>query len=374
MANFLSTLFKPKSTSVIGIDIGSSAIKVVQLKRKGGKAILETYGALALGPYGGKKVGQATNLPVDKIAEALTDIIREAKITTKRSGLAIPFRSSLMSIVEMPMVPEKELAQMIPIEARKYIPVPISEVALDWSVIPKDKYAEDDAGLDAAEQEKEKKFPTQDVLVVAIHNDAIQKFQDLVTKVGLDTKFFEIEIFSTMRSVLSSQEKAPIMLFDMGAAFTKLYIVERGTVRVSHTINKGSQDITDAISKSLEISVEEAERLKRAVGLHETEEGKKVSDIVDLTLSYIFSESKRVIGSYQKKYNKAIQKTVLIGGGSALKGLSEAAQKSLGSDVVLGNPFQNAEAPAFIESVLRNSGPEFSVATGVALRRLQELE
>ena len=119
---------------------------------------------------------------------------------------------------------------------------------------------------------------------------------------------------------------------------------------------------------------EVAERLKRAVGLHETEDGKKVSDIVDLTLSYIFSEASRVLISYQKKYNKTIQKTVLIGGGSALKGLAEMAQKSLGSDVVLGNPFQNAEAPAFIETVLRNSGPEFSVAMGIALRRLQELE
>src|SRR3989344_3130059 len=132
MLNFFSSFFKKRETSVLGIDIGASAIKIVQLKRKGGKAILETYGALSLGPYAKVEIGRATNLPVETVITALTDILREAKTTTKRGGLAIPFGASLMSIIEMPMVPEKQLAQMIPIEARKYIPVPISEVSLDW--------------------------------------------------------------------------------------------------------------------------------------------------------------------------------------------------------------------------------------------------
>lgn len=376
MVNFLSKFIGSKSTSVIGIDIGSSAIKVVQLKKKGGKAVLETYGALALGPYAQKEIGQSTNLQTGKIVEALLDIMRESKVTTKRGGIALPFRSSLMSIIQMPDVPDKELAQMMPIEARKYIPVPISEVALDWSVIPKDKYAEEEKEGDTAfkADEVQKKFPTKDVLFVAIHNSAISKFQDIIKEADIQAKFFEIEIFSAMRSVLDQQEKAPVMIFDMGAAFTKLYIVERGTVRHSHTINRGSQDITSAISKSLQISIDEAERLKRGIGLAKTEDGKSVADIVDLTLSYIFSEALRVISSYQKRYNKTIQKVVLVGGGSSLKGLKEIASNRFGSEVVLGNPFDKVETPAFIEDALRSAGPDFSVSMGIALRRLQELE
>ena len=376
MVNFLSKFIGSKSTSVIGIDIGSSAIKVVQLKKKGGKAVLETYGALALGPYAQKEIGQSTNLPTAKIVEALLDIMRESKVTTKRGGMALPFRSSLMSIIQMPDVPDKELAQMMPIEARKYIPVPISEVALDWSVIPKDKYAEEEKEGDTAfkADEVQKKFPTKDVLFVAIHNGAISKFQDIVKGADIQAKFFEIEIFSAMRAVLDQQEKAPVMIFDMGAAFTKLYIVERGTVRHSHSINRGSQDITSAISKSMQISIDEAERLKRGIGLAKTEDGKNVAEIVDLTLSYIFSEALRVISSYQKKYNKTIQKVVLVGGGSSLKGLQEIASNRFGSEVVLGNPFDKVETPAFIEDALRNAGPDFSVSMGIALRRLQELE
>jgi len=128
-----------EETSVLGVDIGSSAIKIVQIKKKHGQAVLETYGELALGPYGGHGIGQAVVLPTEKIAEAVSDLLKEKEvnITTRKCGLSIPFTSSLMSLVEMPKVSDKQLGVMIPIEARKYIPVPISEVMLDWSVIPK---------------------------------------------------------------------------------------------------------------------------------------------------------------------------------------------------------------------------------------------
>jgi Tfp pilus assembly PilM family ATPase len=106
------------------------------LRKKGGKAVLETYGELALGPYAKAEIGQATNLPTEKIIEALSDLMREKEvnITTNKCGIAIPFSSSLMSLIEMPMLPYKQLASMVPLEARKYIPVPISEVTLALSI------------------------------------------------------------------------------------------------------------------------------------------------------------------------------------------------------------------------------------------------
>jgi type IV pilus assembly protein PilM len=144
MANFLSNItniFSVKEQRVLGIDIGSSSIKIVQLSRKDGHPILETYGELSLGPYAGRAVGEATNLPLEKVIEALNDLLREKEVNiqTKSCGVAIPFSSSLMAVMEVPMLPQKELASMIPLEARKYIPVPISEVTLDWYVIPKDQ-------------------------------------------------------------------------------------------------------------------------------------------------------------------------------------------------------------------------------------------
>ena len=123
--SFISDIFNKKSTSALGVDIGSSSIKVVQLQKKGDKAILQTYGELSLGPYGEVSIGQSTNLPTEKIVQAVKDLLaeKEVAITTKVCGLAIPFKASLLSIIQMPAIGAKELAGMVPIEARKYIPV-----------------------------------------------------------------------------------------------------------------------------------------------------------------------------------------------------------------------------------------------------------
>ena len=365
MANFLSSLFKKGESSVLGIDIGSSAIKVVQLRKKGGKAVLETYGALALGPYAKLEIGRATNLPVEKVVEALADILREAKTTSKTAGMSIPFSSSLMTVIELPRVDDKQMAQMVPIEARKYVPVPIGEVTLDWTIIPKP----------AGEEESEtnalggKKVPKADVLLVAIHNDTIKEHQEIVQKAALNVNFFEIEIFSTIRSVLD-QNNAPAMILDMGAATTKLYVVERGIVRASHTVSRGSQDITSAIAAGLGIPVDRAEIMKRTIGLTPDANNKSLADMITVNLDFIFSEARHVLTNYQARRKKSVEKVVLVGGGAAMKGFAEVAQKNLEAPVVLGDPFGRVEAPAFLTDTLRKTGPEFAVAIGIALRRL----
>lgn len=366
-----SSFFKKDESHALGIDIGSSAIKIVQLKKKNGQAQLETYGELALGPYGGRGIGQAVVLPTDKLATALNDLMneKEVHVTTKKSGLSIPFASSLMAEMELPAVDQKQLATMVPLEARKYIPVPISEVMLDWSVIPK------------SEIEPDGEAPTNtgargkiEVLVVAIHKDTIARYQDIVTRAGLEAGFFEIEIFSTMRSVLDETLR-PVLIIDMGAASTKLYIVERGIIRNSHTVNRGSQDITQTLSQSLGIAPEKAEIMKRTVGLlGEDQEGKQAEEIIKLTLDYIFAEINSTMLAFEKKYNKTIAKTLLIGGGAALKGLLELSKQNLKTEVEIGLPFNKVAAPAFLENILRESGPEFAVAIGLALRKLSEEE
>jgi len=246
-------LVAKKGGSVVGIDLGSSAIKVVQLRRDKGQAILETYGAIALGPYAGVEIGRATNLPAEKLAEALQDVMRESNVTTKECGISIPYSSSLISLIKMPAVPESQLRSMIPLEARKYIPVPIGEVMLDWFVVPKED----------GDPEKGKK---EDVLLVAIHKDTLNKYQTIVNTAALSASFFEIEVFSTARASLGNGI-VPVAILDIGAATTKLYIVERGIVRESHIINHGGQELTLAIASSLGITVMEAEELKREHGL-----------------------------------------------------------------------------------------------------------
>ncbi|PIQ66436.1 MAG: hypothetical protein COV96_01490 [Candidatus Zambryskibacteria bacterium CG11_big_fil_rev_8_21_14_0_20_42_18] len=376
---FFTKFFHPTEPVALGIDIGSSAIKIVQIKKKNGQAILETYGELALGPYAGLGVGQSVVLSPEKIALALVDLMKEKEvnITTKKSGISIPFSSSLMSVIEMPDVSSKQLAVMVPLEARKYIPVPVSEVMLDWSVIPKSEvrpedsseYSTDTSSTDAPKTGT--KMSKVDVLVVAIHNETIARYKEIVVKAELEASFFEIEIFSTMRAVLDDALR-PVMIMDLGAATTKLYIVERGVIRSSHTINRGAQDITSTMSKSLGMTLEQAEVMKRQVGV--SGQDKNLNEVITLTLDYIFAEANSVLLAFEKKYNKTISKTILVGGGAVLKGLAELAKNNFKTEVILADPFSKVSAPAFLENILKETGPEFAVAIGLALRKLVEEE
>src|SRR3989338_1685484 len=114
--------------SAVGIDIGSSSIKVVEIKKKRGKAVLETYGSIALGPYADLDVGRVTNLPVDKIAVALKEVLKQAGVASSNSAVAVPVQSSLIFTIELPaQVKPEEMFSVVTTEARKYIPVPITE-------------------------------------------------------------------------------------------------------------------------------------------------------------------------------------------------------------------------------------------------------
>ncbi|MFT5180054.1 MAG: type IV pilus assembly protein PilM [Candidatus Paceibacteria bacterium] len=368
MANsfFSKILGGTKSDSVIGIDIGSSSIKVVQLKKKRGKAVLETYGELSLGPYADVEIGKSVRLPEEKIVEALRDVLVEAKASTRDSAISIPMKSSMVSIVTMPQMNESQLDKMIPIEARKYIPVPISEVSLDWFVIPH--------LTDSSDNSSSEKMQQNQVLVVAIHNDVLNSYSNIINASKLKTTFFEVEMFSTIRSVLEHGDNQPVMILDMGASATKTYIVERGLVRDSHIINRGSQEITKNISQAMQVTVEFAEKLKRNHGKNEKKQDEDILRVSDLVLSPIFSEVNSVLLNFQKSRNKSVSKVMVVGGGALLEGFVERAKKQIGIDVVPGDPFSKVETPAFLQDILKKTGYAFSTAMGLALRKLQEME
>jgi type IV pilus assembly protein PilM len=356
---------------VIGLDIGSSAIKVVQLRKKGAKAVLETYGELALGPYAGIEIGRATALTQDRILSALRDLLKESAITTNECGIAVSAGSSLITFINLPTDNEKQIAGMVPLEARKYVPVPISEVMLDWTIIPNDNDKPSEFEMGEASKRLDEKKPMTEIMLAVIRNDVMNELAQITETLKLSNNLYEIEIFASSRAVLDQSLEAQ-MVFDMGAASTKLYIIEKGILRASHTVSRGSQDITLAISRALNMTVGEAEHNKRNIGISEEPEHKNMKEAITLTLDYIFTETNRALFGYSKKHSKNVSKIVLTGGGSLLKGFLELAKTRLETQVVLGDPFAKTEAPAFLEPVLKNAGPEFAVAIGLALKQLQD--
>ncbi len=363
---FFSNLFAKKETSVVGIDIGSSSLKVVQLRKERGQAVLETYGELSLGPYGGGEIGQATNLSPEQITETLKDLLREAKVTTKSCGVSIPYSRSLLTLVSLPYRADpKEQKTVIELEARKYIPVPISEVQLDWFVVPEGNPAQ---SMGNNSTEPLAQGPKIKVLLVAVHNDELTQLQNIVAGAGLSASFYEIEIFSTIRAAVLEPVK-PVMVLDIGAATTKVYVVEHGVVALSHAVSVGSQDITRAISVSGNVSLTQAEALKKEEGIS----GARALGSPELVFSRIFSEARRVLVQYETMHHKSIASIVCTGGGATTKELGEYAKGVFAIDVQIADPFAKTEAPAFMRPVLEEIGPEFAVAVGIALRKLEEV-
>lgn len=360
--SFLSDIFgKKKSKSVIGVDIGSSSLKVVQLRREGETAVLETYGELALGPYAGGEVGQATNLPADKIAETLKDLLREANVTTNDTGISIPFSRSLLRLVELPKRDNpEEQRTIVELEARKYIPVPVSEVQLDWFVVP------EPISEDAVPSDKVK------VLIVAVHNDQLSLLQGVIAGASLAASFFEIEIFSTIRSVVDEPVR-PVLVLDIGASATKVYVVEHGVVAYSHNIPRGGQDVTRTIATAHGLSIKQAESSKKQHGFGNSDAPYDRSTI-ELIFSRIFEEAKRALAQYESTSQKSISAMYLTGGGGVTRELAAYAKEFFSVDVKLADPFAKVEAPAFMRPVLSEIGPEFAVAVGLALRKLEEVE
>jgi len=347
-----------KGKSVIGVDIGTSSIKVVQMRRESGAAVLETYGELALGPYAGGEIGTATNLPAEKIAESLKDLLREANITSKDAGISIPFSRSLMKLIELPRVASaEEQRTMIQLEARKYIPVPVTEVQLDWFIVP--EYSA--PGSTPSTKVK--------VLVVAVHNDELSLLQTVVTQAGVLASFYELEIFSTIRAVVDEPVR-PVLILDIGASATKVYIAEQGVIAVSHSITLGGQDVTRAIASATGVPLSKAEQLKLEQGFSSAQGYEKKT--VELVYSRIFSDAKRVLIQYEAIHKKAIGVLYLTGGGGITKELAAYASAFFNMEVRIGDPFGKTTAPAFMRPVLAEIGPGFAVAVGLALRKLEE--
>lgn len=361
--------------SFVGLDIGAASAKIVQLRSAHGAAVLETYGEIALGPYGDVAIGKAVKLAPERAAQAILDLMKEANVTAKQGAVSIPFSASLVNVIEMPKAPPDQLRRMIPIEARKYIPVPVSEVTLDWFIIPQDEEGEKSAFDRIDPASVPSKVRGQEILLAAIQNDTLRAYQTIASTVSLGVKFFEIEIFSAIRSSLG-HGVAPMLIIDIGASSTKMYVVERGVVKMTHLQTFGGQQITENLARTLTWEFEKAERVKREHGLMDTsafstDENERIRATLLSTLSRIFTEANKVLLSYGKRYNKVVSKVILSGGGAALPGLEAAAHNELQAEVALADPFARTETPAFLSNVLSEIGPSFAVAIGLALRGLR---
>jgi type IV pilus assembly protein PilM len=339
------------SQKVVGVDIGSSSIKVVELQERDKVLTLTTYGEIQLGPYANKEIGESVILEVKKEQQALVDVIRESAVKAKNAVFSMPLSSSFVTAINFNAKPEEDLSSRVRVEARKYIPVPIAEVSLDWAEI-------ESSNLEESGQ--------RSILVAAIQNEALNRFQILMQFAGLSNPPTEIECFSSLRCVYNKDDQ-DVALIDIGAVSTKLYIARNGVLQRIHRLRAGGVVATKRIASTLDLNFEEAEILKRSISRQDS----KFSDVkkaYNSCFDRALQEFRQVIKEYEEKLDTKIETVYLAGGGSLFPTARILVEDTLRKEVVTVNPFNKVAYPAFMEDLIKEIGPSFHVALGGALR------
>jgi len=340
--------------SAIGIDIGVSAIKLVEISRRGGKINLDNYGQVAASSFYQKpfetfgRGSFAISSPdVSKIIKA---IMKESGIKSKESVFTIPDFSSFFTSFELPQMSQEELPSAIEFEARRHIPVPVSEVVLDYFLTK---------GKPGGKEEK------LEVLLIAVPNEVIAQYQEIANSSGLELKYLEAEAFSLTRA-LAKNYKEPVCLLDIGAQSTTINITNQGKLKASFSSDIAGNNFTHAVKKSLSIDFQKAEFLKMEHGLESEEIEESLLPLINL----IIIELEKIFQDFERSEQEKIQR-IIVGGGSAfLPGLIQYISSHFKKETIIANPFLNFTYPDVLKKELSRLGPSLVVATGAALRNL----
>jgi len=362
MLDKISNLFRFRPKKFLGIDIGTSFIRIVELSRKGQTYKLENYGGLKTSSFKKRsfKVFQKNTLPLSdkEIAESIQVIFKETGIQAKEVNFSIPDFCTFFTSFKLPAMAKDEISQAVQYEIRPYVPLPLDEITLDWSII-----------------EGEPPRTALKVLVAAIPNDIISQYREIARLAGLNLRILESEVFALARALIRNEkEKKVIGLIDIGARSTTCSVVEEGVLKISHSFNTAGNQLTEVIARSLNIDYNKAEEIKNKYGLitnNELNESKNVRKILIPLIDSILEEIKKAFRNFYLKEGKEIEKIILAGGLVSMPGLKEYFSTELKKELNIADPFFNVACPAVLTNTLKEIGPTYTVVVGLAMKGLE---
>lgn len=353
-------LFSRKG-EIIGLDIGSSSIKVIQLKekeREGGYALFK-FGVSQLAP---EMIVEGTIMDSVRCVETLQNLIKDLSISVKDAVISLSGHSVIVKKVSLPQMTEYELAESIKWEAEQYIPFDINDVNMDFQIL----------GTFVDPEGK----PQMNVLLAAVKKDKLTEYTSLVIEAGLRPVIVDIDAFAleNMYSInYDVREDETVSLINIGASLTNINILKGGMFAFTRDVSIGGNRYTETIQKELAISYEDAERAKKG----EVIEGidaiatDSVDSAIENISSEIASEITRSFGYFKTASgNERIDKIMLSGGSSKIKNINTLLQERLEIPVEIINPFRKIEIPPeFDSNYIRDIAPVAAVAVGLGTRR-----
>lgn len=333
--------------SYLGADIGTLSIKIVEITSENNRPKLQNYAILT--NYG---LTESPKIFGGEAVSMLKRLLKESEAVSKEANMSAPVFSSFLTIMELPPMSEAEIAGAVQFEAKKYIPVPLESVLIDWSLI----------GVNGNGQIS--------ILLVAIPKDLSIEYAGLAKENDLKLMNLELETMSAVRALIGN-DPVPAVLLDMGSRDTTISVVDGGHLRISHSIETSGEDLTRAVANSLNINWRRAEELKKERGLEIADKNSQVGGVITPLLDIIVNATKNIIDLYFGKTNKKIEKLIIYGGAAKMPGFSEYLSKGLGIDVLIGNPFNKIIYNEKLSPVIKDIGHEFAIAIGLALKAIQ---
>lgn len=335
-----------------------------------------TRGNIALSAYAQAKIGPDI-LAQDNIKNPgeLSGLIKAAllrpqfgQINSRQVIASIPETKSFVRVIQVPVITAEEAAEAVPFEAEAYIPMPISQVYLDW-VILSSLEPGTPGGPEAGKMT---------VLITASPRDYVDTYVAVLKGAGLEPVALEVESQATARALVPLQEfSEAVLIADLGGTRTSLTIVDRGVLQFTSSVPVGGNSLTESIGRALSLDADKAEELKRKVGLDEAQDqrGAEVKNALLPLLNNLVEEIKNTMRFYEEHTGPQakISRLLLAGGASKLRNLSEFLSASLsGLKVELGNPWLNLVRGQGTSAAASQDSLNFATAIGLALRGFEE--
>lgn len=337
--------------SIIGLDIGSHSIKLVEIGRNKDEAVLLAAGSI---PTPLKALSKSTPEDIESIALVVKKLWVETGAHTKNVNIALPESQVFTRVIEVPALTERELTSAIKWEAEQYIPMPLDQVTVDFTIL-----------RDARQTGTNK----MEVLLVASPKSLVEKYVTILEYAELTPVAVETEIIAASRALIRSTGAVrTVMVVSLGAQTTDLAIVRNGILAFTRSISSGGEALSRAVAQSFGFEISQAEEFKKTYGIEKDKLEGKIAGAVAPIMDTIIGEMKRAVAFYQEKYKDEHIGVVILSGGTAkVPGMVVSMAENLGIEVQLANPWLGIVREARF-SVLDSEGPVFSVAVGLAFR------
>lgn len=363
----------------VGLDIGTSSLKLVELLNRRKRIELVTYAQANISNLLVDPVGNEEDA-IRQLASVISRMFETANVSTDVVVAALPNSVVFSTVLTLPDISDQDMDNAVHFAARDIVPDNLEDLVLGWSRVGHPPHMDSDEKHEAPAPPvaapktgtpSSSAAPTVPVFVTAAPKAIVERYTKLIDLLHLNLFALEVETFALVRSLMSTTDSTA-MIVDIGNAVTTMHVIDKGAARVSHSVDYGGQHLTEALLSATGASLEKSEELKVRHGLLASGPS-EVRAALQQATEKLLQQGQQIEQLYKTKTGRAVSKTILIGGGASLKGLAEKWTQAVGHAVTIGNPWKGLTVPNSLEPRLQELGPTYAVAVGLAQRGLSEI-